>query len=94
MLALSPATLKRLRAVFPEARDQAVVRTVLERDVGAQLELAPPELERVRCAVLKVSGGSMLALRSAVHLAREDWRDVLVAAGFETDEHAHERWMP
>ena len=33
-------------------------------------------------------------LREAIHVAQEDWRDVLVAAGFGTDTRAHERWEP
>jgi hypothetical protein len=94
VLALSPALDRLLRTVFPDAKDQAVARRALERECGPNLECSPGELERVRVAVLKVSGGGMTAFRSAVHLAKEDWRDVLVAAGFDRDEHAHERWVP
>ena len=42
-------------------------------------------IERVRASVLKLSEGSMDKLRYAVKIAKEDWRDVFVAAGFGHD---------
>lgn len=33
-------------------------------------------------------------LRGAVKLAREDWRDLLMSAGFGDDIHAHLEWVP
>lgn len=91
---MHPDTEKRLCTLFPREKDQATARTTLQRECGPNLECSDAELERVRIAVLKVSGGKLAALRAAVHLAKVDWRDVLVAAGFEHDEHAHERWWP
>ena len=52
------------------------------------------QLERIRFAVLKLSGGDIGALKKAIELAQKDWRDVLVAAGFADDVTAHERWSP
>ena len=46
-------------------------------------------LERLRYAALKLSGGRLDALREAVELARIDWRDLLMGAGFGYDVHAH-----
>jgi hypothetical protein len=34
------------------------------------------------------------ALQRAIELAKADWRDLLVAAGFAEDIHAHEHWSP
>ena len=57
-------------------------------------ELTAASLERIRYAVLKISGGSVSKLVDAVLLAQEDWRDALVAAGFGDDSSAHETWWP
>ena len=50
-------------------------------------------IERVRASVLKLSEGSMDKLRYAVKVAKEDWRDVFVAAGFGHDPLAHRVWL-
>jgi hypothetical protein len=54
----------------------------------------PAGLNRVRIAALKLSEGKLAKLREAVDLAKSDWRDLLVAAGFANDLHAHEEWLP
>jgi hypothetical protein len=54
----------------------------------------PEGLERVRFAVLKLSGGTIAGLVDAICLAQTDWRDALVAAGFGYDVSAHEAWWP
>jgi hypothetical protein len=50
--------------------------------------------ERVQTAVIKVSEGTMEGLLEAIALAQTDWRDLLVAAGFEHDPKLHETWWP
>ena len=50
------------------------------------------ELERVRFAVLKLSNGNLNELQRAVDLAKVDWRDVLMAAGFGYSATAHKEW--
>jgi hypothetical protein len=51
------------------------------------------QLERVRFAALKLSDGKLELLRQAVDLAKTDWRDLLMSAGFgNVDEHTH--WLP
>ena len=50
-------------------------------------------IERVRWAVLKISGGSPDRLRAAVGLAQRDRRDALVDAGFAGDVRAHLGWL-
>ena len=44
------------------------------------------QLERIRFSALKLSAG--------IKLAKEDWRDLIVAAGFATDITAHKQWVP
>jgi hypothetical protein len=51
------------------------------------------QLERFRFAALKLSNGSLERLREAITLAKADWRDLLMGAGFGEDVHAHGRWL-
>jgi hypothetical protein len=66
------------------AENQAEVIYLLEKECGRGLpfyENATSEnLERVRLAVLKLSDGDVSELRNALHVAKSDWRDVLLAA--------------
>jgi hypothetical protein len=96
-IALSLETQRRLDALFAgPARDAAA--TLLVSQCGADLPLwhgkDPGGLERIRFAALKLGNGDLGELRRAVQIARVDWRDVLVAAGFGHDPRAHERWFP
>ena len=95
--ALSPGTVRRIKAVFPKAQRAEVAR-ILTADCGTDLpfasDLGASVVERVRFAVLKLSGGSLEVLRAAVELARQDWRDALVEAGFGDSVHAHLAWLP
>ena len=91
---LSPATRRRMELMFAPA-DRAAAEEMLVLECGNNL----PSLERLdprgfRFAALKLSGGSLHALRGAITVAKTDWRDLLVGAGFGDDVHAHERWMP
>lgn len=94
---LSPETLLRLERVFAPG-DRAAAADVLVRECGANLpfleRLDMYQLERVRFAALKLSGGRLDKLRRAAGQARQDWRDLLMAAGFGEDEREHERWLP
>jgi len=97
MPSLSPETERRLDLIFRmQDRDEAV-RLLIE-ECGNNLPflqtLDEKGLERVRFAALKLSGGDLGRLREAVKLAKTDWRDLLMAAGFGEDVHEHERWMP
>ena len=40
------------------------------------------EYERIFLAIIKLSEGNLVKFQKAFDLAKEDWRDVLVAAGF------------
>ena len=89
------ATLAVVRHVFPQEM-RGLVSEVLAAECGANLPLCETctgeQLDRVRFAVLKLSGGDLARLRWAVHDAQRDWRDVLIAAGFGTSLEAHRQW--
>jgi len=42
----------------------------------------PTDMERIHFAVIKLSNGELDKLEAAIELAKRDWRDLLVAAGF------------
>jgi hypothetical protein len=94
---LSSETVRRLLLVFPdEAQEEA--RRLLTEECGSKLPLLggsdPTKLERVRFAALKVSDGNLDKLAAAVELAKVDWRDLLVFAGFAHHIDAHRNWLP
>lgn len=98
MIALSNRTRERLMAVF-RAHDAPEAERLLVEECAETLPLlgepaTPAGLERVRFAALKLCGGELQRLREAVVLAQADWRDLLMAAGFADDVHAHENWLP
>jgi hypothetical protein len=82
---LTDATADRIAMMFSLA-DHNLVCALLIEECGANLPLLkaanPDSIERIRFAVLKLSGGDLNALQRAIDLAKIDWRDVLVAAGF------------
>ena len=94
---LSDDTKRRVEALFAE-NERATVTQLLVEECGDNLPFnegqGPVQLERIRFAALKVSAGSLTELRAAVALAKIDWRDVLVSAGFENDVAAHRAWIP
>ena len=89
---LSPETKRRLDALFAEP-DRGEAEAVLVEQCGNNLPLLDDVdehgLERVRFAALKISNGRLSALREAVDLAKVDWRDLLMTAGFGHDANAH-----
>ena len=94
--ALSPGVVERIAALFP-AGQRAEVADLLASECGSNLPFAdtlgPAGVERVRLAVLKISGGSLDRLWAAVEQAQLDWRDTLVGAGFGDDPRAHLTWL-
>jgi hypothetical protein len=98
MVGLSSRTKSHVAALF-RAQDVAAAERLLVEECGANLPIlgasgTPESLERVRFAALRLSGGRIDRLRDAVALAKTDWRDLLVAAGFADDIRAHEAWQP
>jgi hypothetical protein len=95
-LPLSPETRRRLELLFAPA-DRAEAETLLVDECGNNLFLENMDmfqLERFRFAALKLSAGNLPNLWQAVDLAQQDWRDLLMAAGFGEDVTEHERWVP
>ena len=68
----------------------------LKQDCGDNLPFCAgqneSEMERLRFAAIKLSKGNLHQLRKAIDLARIDWRDLLMAAGFGDDVDAHNEW--
>ena len=95
MSELSDSTWEKVRALFPLAQHQAVADILLS-ECGNNLpyleNVDKEGLERYRFAALKMSNGSLTRLREAIELAKSDWRDLLVAAGFAASADAHKRW--
>jgi hypothetical protein len=50
-------------------------------------------MERWRFSALKLSEGNIEKLSKAIELAKLDWRDLLVSAGFDAVD-ARIRWVP
>lgn len=95
MVPLSPMTCSRVAALFlPEDRDAAIAMLLSRCGEGlpGMAQGSPDDIERIRFAALRRSKGHLRELSHAVALAETDWRDLLVAAGFDADPTAHLRW--
>ena len=94
---ISPSTRLRLDILFAPA-DRAEAERLLVNQCGNNLPFLDKsdehQLERFRFAAMKLSQGQLDGLRRAIALAKTDWRDLLMAAGFGEDISAHERWWP
>ena len=94
---LSAATRARMDLLF-SVEDRRAAALLLEEECANNLpyleRAGPKELERYRLAALKLSNGSLVKLARAVEMAKIDWRDLLMAAGFGEEAQAHERWWP
>jgi len=97
MVELSSRTLAHVHTLF-RSSDVALAERALISDCGDNLPLlsqaGAEDLERVRFAALRLSGGRLDDLAKAIELAQTDWRDLLVAADFADDVQAHTRWAP
>lgn len=95
MIRLSKQTWQLIRRLFVP-KDQEEAARLLEQECGTNLpflgDLGEIRLERFRYAALKLSGGQLGALRMAVRVAKQDWRDLLVAAEFANSLTAHKQW--
>jgi hypothetical protein len=82
---LTELVIRKVKQAFP-ADDQAEAVRLLEKECGRNLPFNEGDnargLERVRLAVLKLSGGDSAELRKQIEVAKEDWRDVLNAAEY------------
>jgi hypothetical protein len=93
---LSPDTEALVERLFSPG-DRAEAARLLDEECGNNLpflgKLDDVGLERFRFAALKLSRGNLADLRDTIELAKVDWRDLLVAAGFGTDLQAHRSWL-
>ena len=94
---LTELTRQHVATLFvPELR--ATVEQLLIEECGNNLPFldkeSPERLERLRFAALKMSKGDLNELREAIAVAKVDWRDLLVGAGFGNDVNAHLHWTP
>ena len=93
---LSEPTRQRIELVF-DADDLPTATQLLVNECGNNLPFSekhgPVECERCRFAAIKLSDGRLDLLRKAVAIAKTDWRDLLMAAGFGYDSDAHKQWM-
>ena len=85
MKPISPTTKQHLDVLFSVDDRPAAERALLGWSEDS---------ERLCFAALRLSHGDLRALDEAITLGRTDWRDLLVAADFADDVHAHEAWVP
>ena len=75
---------------------RATVREGLESECSTETlgctGWTPDEMERIWFAVLKLGVKSRSAFDNAILLAKTDCRDLLMAAGFDEDLEAHNKW--
>jgi hypothetical protein len=94
---LSPETQRRLDLIF-QGDAARVAADWLVRECGNNIPFCEHfdsvQMERIRAAVLKLSRGKLEDLREAIDLAKIDWRDVHMGAGFGSDVDAHRKWLP
>jgi hypothetical protein len=94
MTRLSPRTHQLIEKLF-SAVAQVNVTCLLLKECGqnlpSQKDTDEYGLERIHFAALKISNGDTLKLRKAIELARHDWRDLLMWAGFGNSLSAHEK---
>jgi hypothetical protein len=91
---LSIETLEVVELLFQTA-DRERVKELLFHECGSNLfprETYAQDMDRIRLAAIKCSNGKFPLLQDAVKLAKLDWRDLLVAAGFADDVEAHRGW--
>ncbi|MBV8667067.1 MAG: hypothetical protein JO269_11345 [Burkholderiaceae bacterium] len=86
----------KLRTAAQRLFDRSVVDDVLKllvNECGENLPLVANNFERVQFAALKLSDGDITRLKLLVNDAKNDWRDLLVAAGFHRAVDEHMRWF-
>jgi hypothetical protein len=93
---LSHETEMRVVLLFPP-EEQERVRVILVDECGHNIpgfrKAGSLDIERLRFAALKVSEGRMDKLSEAVDLAKIDFRDLLMWAGFG-DLESYKSWIP
>lgn len=70
---------RKLKALFPEEHERAQVLATLETYGAGKHEQEP---DRVRLAVLKLSGGDLKQIQRYTAFAKQDFRDILTWAEY------------
>ncbi|MFF0737055.1 hypothetical protein ACFYVK_36255 [Streptomyces chartreusis] len=70
----------RIRRDFPDHGDAKGIEGAL-RVLAVELEYSRQSTERLLAAAVVIADGDVNRFRSAIRLARTDWRDLLVAGG-------------
>jgi hypothetical protein len=83
MSAVSARLRKAILAAYSPGDAQRVIDAI-EKD---------PDEERVQCAAVKAGSGSLERFLYYWDMAKTDFRDTLVAAGFDSDPKEHLRWL-
>ena len=91
--ALTSGLTQRIAMMFAPG-DIELVSSLLTDECSSKLTRFPVLLDRIRYAVLKLSGGDLNELRKAIRVAQQDWRNALVFAGFAQSLDAHKSWWP
>jgi hypothetical protein len=95
MVGLSVGTTRLVDHIFVKSDVEEAVR-LLETECADNLPLIhapnPEGLERIRFAAIRSSGGDLQKLRQMIDLAKLDWRDLLIGAGFGDSIQAHQEW--
>ena len=95
MSPVTPRTHRLLARLF-SPQQQALLVTRLETECGSESlgcnGWTPEQMERIWFAVLRLSFEQPERTDQAFQLAKADWRDLLMAAGFGVDLNAHNNW--
>src|SRR5687768_7883605 len=88
---------KRVLLLFPP-NEQDLVSALLLDDCGNNLpglgNVDAVAMDGFGCAALKLPEGNLTKLDEALQLAKTDWRDLLMAAGFGESLTGHQAWLP
>ncbi len=95
MIPLSNNTQKLVMRIVPNEFQEKVIK-LLENECADNLpfleDSTPESIERFRFAVLKIGKRNLSKIETAIDLAKQDWRDLLVAAKFANSVETHKLW--
>lgn len=96
MTELSEKTVKLLNAMPWDENMKRDFAAMLVKECGNNIPFCenhnPEQMERIRFSVLKLCDGNFQKFEKAIELAKIDWRDLFMAAGFGYDVEAHNKW--
>ncbi|MBU2713822.1 hypothetical protein [Zooshikella harenae] len=97
MIELSAKTKDVIEILFG-AEKSKLIKNILLNECSTNLpgcaKCDQDHLERIWLSVLKLSNGKVSEMERAVKLAKTDYRDLFMEAGFDYDLEAHKNWQP